>query len=93
MITKTSSDKKRRFFCDIETFSSADIKKTGVFKYTESEDFQIMLMSYCWDDEPMQIHDFVKDGTPDWLEDVLTDESIIKVAHNCLYHKLFLNFH
>lgn len=90
MITKTSS-KPRRLFLDLETFSSADLTKTGVFKYVEAPDFQIMLMSFCWDDEPMQIHDFIKDGTPDWLEDALTDESIIKVAHNCQFERACFN--
>ena len=89
MTTPTSS--KKRLFLDLETFSSAELKKTGVFKYVEAPDFQIMLMSYCWDDEPMQVHDFMKDGTPEWLEDALTDESIIKIAHNCQFERACFN--
>ena len=31
---------------DIETFSSADLRKTGVFRYVEEPDFDILLLSY-----------------------------------------------
>jgi len=90
MTTATSSDPKR-LFLDLETFSSAELKETGVFKYVEAPDFQILLMSFCWDDAPMQIHDFIKDGTPDWLEAALVDETIIKIAHNCQFERACFN--
>ena len=47
---------KRRLFIDLETFSSVDIK-AGVFKYVEAPDFEILLIAYAWDDEPVQLID------------------------------------
>lgn len=87
----TTSYNGKTFFCDLETFSSEDLTKTGVFKYVEAPDFQILLMSYAWCDGEMQIWDFVKDGTPDWLAEVLTDPGVVKVAHNCQFERACLN--
>jgi DNA polymerase len=40
---------------DIETYSSVDLGKSGVYTYTEAEDFEILLFAYCFDDEEIQI--------------------------------------
>jgi len=42
---------------DIETYSGADLRKTGVYPYVEDPDFTILLMAYAYDDEPVQIVD------------------------------------
>ena len=42
---------------DIETYSSIDISSSGAYKYTESVDFEIMLVAYAYDDEPIKIVD------------------------------------
>ena len=47
----------RDLHIDIETFSSVDLSKCGVTKYVESDDFEIMLIGYAWDDEPAQVID------------------------------------
>lgn len=77
----------RTFFCDLETFSSADLSRTGAVKYTEAEDFEILLLSYAMDDEPVRVWDFTADGTPDWLADVLTDTDVVKVAWNMAFER------
>ena len=77
----------KTFFCDLETFSSADLSRTGAVKYTEAEDFEILLLSYAMDDDPVQVWDFTAQGTPDWLADVLTDDSIVKVAWNIAFER------
>lgn len=36
---------------DIETYSSEDLLKTGVYRYAEAPDFTILLFAYAFDDE------------------------------------------
>lgn len=76
---------------DLETYSSADLTKTGVFKYVEAPDFEILLMSYAFDDGPVQIWDFVAErGEPEWLTEILRDPDVVKVAHNCQFERACL---
>ena len=52
-----TSSTKRRLFVDLETFSSVDISSAGAFKYTEAPDFEILLVAYAWDDDPVRVID------------------------------------
>ena len=81
----------KTFFCDIETYSSADLKRTGAVKYAEAEDFEILLMSYAIDDEPVKVWDFTTDGAPSWLAWVLTDPTIEKMAWNMAFERACFN--
>lgn len=72
----------RTLVLDLETFSSAELKRTGAVKYAEADDFEILLMSYAFDDDPVQVWDFTAEGVPGWLADALTDPNITKVAWN-----------
>ena len=87
----SSNGPKRTFFADLETFSSADLARCGVHKYAEAEDFDILLMSYAWDDEPVQLWDFTSQGTPPWLAQVLLDPDVLKVAWNISFERACLN--
>ncbi|TLL91222.1 hypothetical protein, partial [Staphylococcus aureus] len=42
---------------DIETYSSNDISKCGVYKYTEAEDFEILIIAYSIDGGPISAID------------------------------------
>ena len=42
---------------DIETFSSVNLQKCGVYKYAESEDFEILLFGYAVDGGAVQVVD------------------------------------
>lgn len=81
----------RTFICDIETYSSADLARTGAVKYTEADDFEILLMSYAFDDELVQLWDFTIRGAPDWLPGVLTDPDVLKVAWNMSFERACFN--
>lgn len=81
----------RTLICDIETYSSADLARTGAVKYAEAEDFEILLMSYAFDDDPVTVWDFTQDGTPPWLAEVLTDPEILKVAWNISFERSCFN--
>ena len=43
---------------DIETYSDINLKKCGVYKYVDSSEFEILLLAYAFDNEPIQIIDF-----------------------------------
>src|SRR5699024_12683024 len=45
---------------DIETFSDADLKKCGVYKYAESPNFEILLFAYSLDNGPVQVIDLAQ---------------------------------
>lgn len=71
---------------DLETFSSVDLKKSGMFKYIESPDFQILLFAYSLDGEPVQVLDLATgEQLPPWLASALSDPNFIKHAYNATF--------
>ena len=44
-------------FLDTETFSPVDLKKSGAYTYSEHPETEIMICSYAFDDEPVQVWD------------------------------------
>lgn len=90
-----SFSKCKRLLIDLETYSSADISKTGVFKYVEAPDFEILLLAYAWDDEPVRVIDLTApDGDPDELGAVyaaIKDPNVVKVAHNSAFERACLS--
>lgn len=91
-MTMTSrTEPSRRLVLDLETFSSADLPRGGVKKYTEAPDFEILLMSYAWDGGPVQLWDFTQYGPPDWLAPVLVDPAFTKIAWNVSFERNCLN--
>ena len=43
---------------DIETYSDVDLTKCGVYAYTDSPNFEVLLFGYAFDDAPVQVVDF-----------------------------------
>lgn len=82
----------RTLSLDLETYSSHDLTKTGVYKYAEAIDFEILLCAYSFDDEPVEIIDFSNYETlPDKVFNALTDPSILKTCWNCNFEITCLN--
>ena len=77
---------------DIETFSSADLNKTGVYRYIEDPDFKILLFGYSADNGPVHVIDLAQGETlpPDVL-DALSDETVIKWAFNANFERVCLS--
>ena len=68
---------------DIETYSSVDLMKSGVYAYCDAPDFTILLFAYAFDNEPVQIVDLEQgEKLPELIISALTDSSIIKSAFN-----------
>ncbi len=86
----TSWPDRPRLFVDIETFSSTDIK-AGAFKYVEAPDFEILLIAYAWDDEPVQVMDLYDPMlSVEELSDVMSamkSPNVVKVAHNSAFER------
>ena len=73
---------------DYETYSSADIKKVGAYKYIESPDFEVLLLAYAFDDEEPKVVDFVSGGRwPLEFLAALGDPNITKTAWNCAFER------
>ena len=68
---------------DTETFSSVDIGKSGVYRYAESPDFEILLFACSVDGQPVQVYDLAcGEKVPDEILKALTDEKVIKHSYN-----------
>ena len=82
----------RHLSIDIETFSSIDLKKSGLYKYVGSPDFQILLFAYSFDGAPVQIIDLAQGEqiSPEILL-ALQDPNTIKHAYNAPFEWYCLN--
>jgi DNA polymerase len=79
---------------DIETFSSVDIKKAGLYKYVQSPDFQIMLFAYSFDGTPAQVLDLMQgEQLPYEVLEALPDPAILKHAYNAPFEWYCLSKH
>ena len=77
---------------DIESFSSVDIGKSGVYRYSESPDFEILLFACSVDGEPVQVYDLAcGEKVPDEILKALTDEKIIKHSFNASFERICLS--
>lgn len=77
---------------DIETFSSVDITKSGVYRYAESPDFEILLFACSVDGKPVQVYDLAcGEKVPDDILKALTDEKVIKHSFNASFERICLS--
>ena len=82
----------KKLSIDIETFSSVDLGKCGVYKYAESEDFEILLFAYSIDDGPVTVIDLANgENIPDNILSALKDETIEKWAFNANFERVCLS--
>lgn len=89
MTTSTSN----LLFVDLETFSSVDIKESGLYRYTESPDFEILLLSYAFGDEEVKILDLFEDRESEEYCSVVAailSPAVTKVAHNAAFERTCL---
>lgn len=77
---------------DIETYSSADLTKTGVYRYVESPDFEILLFGYSVDGGEVEVVDLATgEKIPEEIVSALTDGSILKWAFNASFERVCLS--
>lgn len=77
---------------DIETFSSVNLAKAGVYKYAESQDFEILLFGYSVDGGEVQVADLASgEKIPSDVLAALYDDSVEKWAFNAMFERVCLS--
>lgn len=76
---------------DIETYCPLDLRKVGVYKYVEHPEFEILLIAYAIDDNPIEIIDLTTDSFIELQHfyDLLVSETPT-YAHNASFERLSL---
>lgn len=77
---------------DIETYSSVDLSKCGVYRYAEAPDFMVLLFAYSVDNGPVKCVDLAcGEELPDEIRTALTDPAVIKTAWNAAFERICLS--
>ena len=77
---------------DIETFSSVNLAKAGVYRYAESPDFEVLLFGYSVDGGEVKVGDLVKgEKIPEEVMSALEDEAVTKWAFNAQFERICIS--
>ena len=77
---------------DLETRSSVDIGKTGVYRYAEDPDFDILLFGVSVNSGPVEVYDLASGNTiPDEILAALSDDKVMKWAYNASFERICLS--
>ena len=91
-ITSNTSHSPPRLCLDIETFSSADLSKTGVYRYTEAPDFMTLLIGYSLNGGPVKVADLASgQPLPQELLNALLSPKVEKWAFNAMFERVCLS--
>ena len=86
--------KPKTLSIDIETFSSVDIGRCGVYKYSEADDFEVLLFAYSIDYGPVCLVDLAQgEVIPDEVVDWIFDPEVEKTAFNANFERTCLTKH
>ena len=84
--------KINKMMLDIESYSSNDLTKCGVYKYVEADDFEILLCAVSINGEEPIVYDLASgEKLPNEVISALSDENIIKTAYNCNFERICLS--
>ena len=82
----------RHLSIDIETKSSVDIGKAGLYRYAQSEDFEVLLFAYQMDDGEVELVDLAQgEQIPENVQLMLKDAAVVKHAYNAAFEWYCLN--
>ncbi len=77
---------------DVETYSSVNLAKSGVYRYCDCPDFEILLFGYSADGGPVQVVDLTAgEKLPDAVRTALTDATVTKWAFNAQFERVCLS--
>lgn len=77
---------------DIETFSDIDLVKSGVYKYTDSPKFEILLFAYAFGDDEVKVIDLANgEKLPNDVKAAILDDGVIKTAFNAQFERVCLS--
>ena len=81
----------RTLSIDIETYSSVDLRQSGVYAYSASPDFTILLFGYAFDEAPARVVDLAQgERIPPDVMDALRDPGVLKTAYNANFERTCL---
>lgn len=82
----------RTLSLDLETYSSENLTKCGVYRYVEAPDFEVLLFGYSADGAPVQVVDLTAGETlPADVRAALTDPAVTKWAFNAQFERVCLS--
>ena len=82
---------KHTLSVDVESYSSVDLADAGVYRYAESDDFEVLLIGYSFDGGPVEVHDCTQPGCwPRELLAALADPTVEKRAFNAQFERTCL---
>ena len=78
---------------DLEAYSDVDLKKSGVYRYAESPNFEILLFAYSVDNGPVIVIDIAQgERVPEDILAALSDDTITKWAYNASFERVCLSY-
>ena len=77
---------------DIETYSSENLAKCGVYRYAQAPDFEVLLFGYSIDGGPAQVVDLAAgEELPSEVLFALVDPKVTKWAFNAQFERICLS--
>lgn len=87
-----ASRKHELLALDLETYSDVDLPKCGVYAYVDSDQFEILLLAYAFDEDETKIVDLAcGEEIPDEVISAITDDGVIKTAFNAAFERVCLS--
>lgn len=84
--------KIKDLWLDLETYSSASLADSGVYKYAEAGDFKILLFAYSADGAPVRVIDLANgERIPQEVLDAIQDKTVTKHAYNAMFERVCLS--
>lgn len=80
----------RNVYIDFETFSDVPIADGGMYKYTESENFEILLIGYAIEKGDVNIIDLTAYDDADTFFKLMLEPDVLIHAHNATFERLCL---
>lgn len=81
-----------KIMIDIETRNDVDLTKSGIYKYAESEFFEVLLFAYSIDEGEVKVVDLANgEEIPSDVLQALTDETVEKYAFNASFERICLS--
>ena len=82
----------KKLSIDIETYSEAELNRTGVYRYAEDPSFEILLFGYAVDGGDVRVVDIARgEKIPKYILQALTDDGVIKNAFNANFERVCLS--
>ena len=89
---KIIEGKIRELSIDLETYSSVDIKKSGVYRYVEAPEFEVLLAGVSVNHGPVVVYDLAcGEVLPEEIVEALVDEAVTKWAFNAAFERICLS--